>query len=176
MPDCTLHTDRLRLRPCTPADAGALHTLWTDPEVRRYLWDDLVIERKTADEAIAESQADFTARGFGHWAVMLAQEPERIIGGCGLRGMENSNDVELIYALAPDYWGQGYADEASRAVLAHAFDSLEFPRVYGRTDTPNLASQRVLERLGMARKSETLLNDLPTTVYVLTRDTLAEQR
>ncbi len=175
MTDRIIETARLQMRPCAAADAAPLHALWTQPDVRRYLWDDLVIARTTADEAVARSEADFAAHGFGHWMVRR-RETDALVGGCGLRGMNDTGDVELLYALAPESWGQGYATEAARAVLAYAFTDLAYARVYGRTDTPNLASQRVLQRLGMTCEGETLHNDLPTTVYVLTRDAFDAHR
>src|ERR1035438_5493836 len=72
-------------------------------------------------------------------------------------------------ACCPDYWGQGLATEAARAALAYGFDAALFTRVYVRTDAPNRASVRVMERLGMKFERETRLAARPTLIYSLTR-------
>ena len=75
----------------------------------------------------------------------------------------------MLYGLLPEFWGKGLATEAAREVLRYGFDTGLFVRVYARTDTPNLASIRVLERLGMYRERETFIGPLPTVIYSLTR-------
>jgi ribosomal-protein-alanine N-acetyltransferase len=147
----------------------ALHALWTDPQVRRWLWDDVVIDRATAAERVAASEASFASAGWGLWAIELRGH-HSLLGVAGLVEMDPAIGPEIIYSLHPDHQGRGYATEASRAVLAHAFDALGFARLPGRTDTPNRASARVLERLGMRFEGETLVHGNPHVCYALTRD------
>jgi ribosomal-protein-alanine N-acetyltransferase len=90
-------------------------------------------------------------------------------GFCGFRYIDDAPDIELLYGLLPDYWGQGLATEAARAALAYGFDAALFTRVYVRTDVPNRASVRVMERLGMKFERETRLAARPTLIYSLTR-------
>jgi RimJ/RimL family protein N-acetyltransferase len=164
-----LHTPRLRLRPCGEADVDALHALWTHPQVRRWLWDDRVIDRDTAAQRVAASQASFADAGWGLWAIE-SRGGGALLGVAGLVVIEPAVGPELNYALHPDHQRRGYATEAARAVLAHAFDALGFARVAGRTDTPNAESARVLERLGMRFEGETTVSGLPTLSYALTRE------
>jgi ribosomal-protein-alanine N-acetyltransferase len=159
-----LTTARLRLRPCSAADVDALHALWTDPQVRRFLWDDVVIDRATAADRVASSEASFAAAGWGLWTIE-APEGGALMGVIGLVEMDPSLGPELVYALHPDHQGRGHATEASRAVLDYAFDALGLPRVPGRTDTPNRASARVLERLGMTFEGEVLVHGSPHVCY-----------
>ena len=65
----TIGTPRLSLRPLGVADAGAAHRLWTDPDVRRHLWDGRIIPRERGVEVLAASERDFAERGFGLWGV-----------------------------------------------------------------------------------------------------------
>jgi RimJ/RimL family protein N-acetyltransferase len=162
-----LETPRLRLRPCTADDIDALHALWTDPSVRRWLWDDQVVDRATAAEVVAASEVSFAANGSGQWCVALRGATE-LIGCAGLREMGETPEVEILYGFEPAQWGRGFALEAARVVLAHGFDGLGLERIAGRTDTPNRASARVLERLGMHFEGERLVGDLPTVHYGLT--------
>lgn len=164
-----LETTRLRLRPCGTGDVGALHALWTDPVVRRWLWDDLVIPRSQAEEVVAASEASFASHGYGQW-VVSPRDAEALIGFCGLRSVEAGGDVELLYGLLPAHHGAGLATEASRAVLAHGFGRVGLPHILGRVDSPNTASLAVLERLGMAFEGERLLDGRPTRHYVLSAE------
>src|SRR5574342_102464 len=137
-----IDTARLRLRPYRHSDLDALHRLWTDSDVRRYLWDDKVIDRQVA-EATMQASIDCTAEhGFGHWAVCRTGE-ETLIGFCGGKFMEDSTDVELLYGLAPAHWKQGLASEAAHAMLRFGFDEMNFARMYAITDAPNTASLAV---------------------------------
>ena len=162
-----LRTERLWLRPIEPADREALHAHWTEPGVRRYLWDDRVIDLATVDGVIEKSAASFAAEGFGLFAL---REPVRpaLIGVAGIHRMLPT-EPELIYSLAPAVWGRGFASEASRAVIADAFARLGFARVLARTDTPNRASIEVMKRLGMEYAGESVQNGLPTVSYTLAR-------
>lgn len=166
-PPLPLLTPRLALRPCLESDEGALHHLWTTPEVRRYLWDDVLISREQAAEVIAESEQSFAERGFGLWGVTLRGSPT-LVGFCGLRAIAGTEKIELLYGLVPEQWGQGLATEAARAVLRYAFEQLGVARVWARTASPNTASVRVMQRLGMQKARDPEGGSGPT--YVLAAD------
>lgn len=140
-----LQTARLRLRPFAAGDVDVLHAHWTDPDVRRYLWDGVVIPREQVVAVIEESASAFAARGFGFWVL---EADATFVGFAGLRPLPDGDDVELYYGLAPAHWGRGYATEASRAVLRHGFDAVGLDPIYIRTDGPNVASVAVMRRLG----------------------------
>jgi NAD-dependent deacetylase len=144
-----LATPRLRMEPLLPKDVEAAHALWTDPEVRRYLWDDRMIPRETAEEVTRASAHDFAARRFGLWLLFARDVPGSPAGFCGLRSAGVGNEPELLFGLHPDYWRRGLAQEASRAVLDYAFTTLRLPRVIAATDAPNERSARTLAALGM---------------------------
>jgi len=164
----TLETERLLLRPWSLDDIDALHQIWTNPQVRRYLWDDEVISRQRAAAAVEAGVAAANRNGVGLWCV-LTKLAGALTGFCGFRFIGDSPDIELLYGLLPDYWGQGLATEATRAALAYGFGAALFTRVYMRTDVPNRASVRVMERLGMKFERETRLGARPTLIYSLTR-------
>jgi len=161
----TLETLRASLRPFAAADLDAVHRLWTDREVRRYLWDDQVISRERAADAVAASAADFAARGYGLWAV-TDRESGALVGFCGVRTAE-SGEPELLYGLLPAWWGRGLATECAAAVLDHLFGALGQAAVVALTDAPNLASVRVIERLGMTFERRAGHHGLDTLFYRL---------
>ena len=141
---------RLRQRPYREDDLDAVWRLWTDADVRRHLWDDAVISRDTAAEAMRASMASTAARDFGHWAVTWRDGDDALIGFCGLRPREDAPDeVELLYGLYPLFWHRGLAAEASRAWFRYGFEALGFPRIWALTDAPNTRSEAVMHRLGM---------------------------
>ena len=163
-----LETDRLLLRPWSLDDIDALHRMWADPEVRRYLWDDEVISRERAAATIGKCVACASEQGVGLWC-LLRKPVEELAGFCGFRFIDESAAIELLYGLLPEYRGRGLATEAARAALQYGFDTGLFVRVYARTDVANLASVRVMERLGMKFERETHVGALPTLIYSLVR-------
>lgn len=165
----TLRSARLLLSPCELADVPALHALWTDAQVRRWLWDDVVIPEAAARDVVRESLASFAERGFGQWALRDG-EPGELFGAVGLRAFDEGREIELLYALHPSRWGAGLAAEAAAAVLDHAFRRLALPRIAARADAPNRASLRLLERLGMRCEGERPVQGRPTVHYAMERE------
>jgi ribosomal-protein-alanine N-acetyltransferase len=151
------------MRSWTEDDIDALHQLWIDPDVRRYLWDNIVISRERATEAVRAHLENVDARGIGYWALHTADE-EPLIGFCGLRGLEETLEIEIVYGLLPAYWGRGLATEAARATLDYLWETGR-PHVYARTDAPNEKSVAVLRRLGFRQ----VTSNSPMLTYLLAR-------
>lgn len=164
-----IRTARLVLRPISSADTPALHALWTNKEVRRYLWDNRIIPVDVVGRIIGASETYFDAHGSGFYGVRSIAAPERIVGFCGHRAFEDTDQTELLYGMHPDFWSQGLGTEAARAVLGHGFLDCDFDRVYASTDTPNQRSVKVLQRLGMSFDRRQLRHGLDTVFYNMTR-------
>lgn len=169
-----LTTARLALYPLTTADVAAAHALWTDPDVRRYLWDDEVVSLDRVREVIAASTSDFATKRYGLWGVYDAATGA-FAGFAGCREWPDGGP-ELMYGLAPAWWGRGLATEAADAVLAHLFDTLGHAHVTAATDPPNAASVRVMERLGMTFDWRGEMHGLDTLVYRLSRERWRRRR
>ena len=167
-----LTTERLRLRPLEAGDLDALHTLCMDPDVRRYLWDNRIVSRETVEEVIQRSNALFAAQGYGFFALEFPDPTAKreLVGFCGYRQFEDTPQVELLYAIAPQYWGEGLVSEAAVEVLRHGFETCGIERVVASTDTPNQRSVRVLQRLGMTFDCRREFHGLDTVFYSMTRD------
>jgi [ribosomal protein S5]-alanine N-acetyltransferase len=159
-----LRTNRLLLRPWTSEDVDSLHALWTAPEVRRYLWDDIVITREVAENLVKSNLESAAQHRIGYWAINAPHEPQ-LAGFSGFRIIDDGPEIELLYGLKGEHRGKGFATEASLAAIAYLWRSTEFQQVFARTDPPNEASVRVMVRLGMTHLSTT-----PSTItYVLRR-------
>lgn len=149
-----LETARARLVPATAHDVDALWALFRDPIVRRYLWDDAEVERGPVAEVVASACAQ-NAEGRGLW-IVRARDDARMLGCVALvmAGAAAEVDprlaggVEVIVALAPSTHGRGFATEALRAMLDHAFGALALAEVFAAVDVPNEASHRAMLRVG----------------------------
>jgi len=145
--DHLLSTERLVLRPVTTDDHAAVLAHWTQPDVRRFLFDGAALSGVEVAETIEESIGDFAARGFGVWLIELGSAAG-LIGTAGLRPLGGSG-LEIFYSLAPGAWGYGYATEAARAVVEYGLGPLGLPEVLAEVDEGNAASVAVVKRLGM---------------------------
>jgi RimJ/RimL family protein N-acetyltransferase len=145
--DHLLSTERLVLRPVAADDHAALLAHWTQPDVRRFLFDGAALSAAEVAETIEESIGHFAARGFGIWLIELGSVAG-LAGTAGLRPLEESG-LEIFYSLAPGAWGQGYATEAARAVVEYGLGPLALPEVLAEVDEGNAASVAVVKRLGM---------------------------
>jgi len=145
--DHLLSTERLVLRPVTTDDHAAVLAHWTQPDVRRFLFDGAALSGVEVAETIEESIGDFAARGFGVWLIELGSAAG-LIGTAGLRPLGGSG-LEIFYSLAPGAWGHGYATEAARAVVEYGLGPLGLPEVLAEVDEGNAASVAVVKRLGM---------------------------
>jgi RimJ/RimL family protein N-acetyltransferase len=141
-----IETERLVIRPLREDDAEALHAVWSDPEVMRYL-----PSEPAADlEETRARMARHLDRELALWAVELC-ETGRVVGVCGLLLTEGTGpDVEVAYHLARPSWGRGIASEAASACVAAGLAS-GLPRIVAYTFPDNAASQRVLEKAGLHR-------------------------
>ena len=163
-----IETPRLLLRPYTRDDLDALYRLWTDPGVRRYLFDDEIMTRAWVAAEIEHSLACFETDGSGQWAMMLKGH-DALMGFCGYRAFHDPPEMQLIYGLAPAYWGRGLAAEAARAMIRYGFETLGFDEIIASTDAPNHASIRVMEKAGMAFQKRIPIDGLDTIYYAISR-------
>ncbi|MBX9601991.1 MAG: GNAT family N-acetyltransferase [Bryobacteraceae bacterium] len=147
MPLPELRTDRLILIPVRAGDTDRLRELWSNADVRRYLFDDVICTLERAREIVGDSLQNESRHHLGLWCVHAAGTGAL----AGFAGFFYSDCWEVLYGLLPEYWGQGLATEAAAAVIAYAFDNRLLDSVTARADAPNGKSFGVMERLGMAR-------------------------
>jgi ribosomal-protein-alanine N-acetyltransferase len=143
-----IQTDRLLLRPLRTLDAPRLLHLWTDEQVRRYLWADRLIAFDELQVHINRSLASFEIYGFGQFLI-LGRDDQELRGSCGLRLFGEPAEVELLIALYPQYWGQGIGSEAAHAVIRYGFETCHLPVILARRDAPAPAAARLMARLGL---------------------------
>jgi RimJ/RimL family protein N-acetyltransferase len=145
-------TERVVLTPFDRGDAPALLALFREPAVRRYLLDDEVVDQAWVEGEIENSRARFAAGGLGLWMARDRASGE-VLGFAGYRDFYDPPVEQVVYGLATATTGRGLATEVTRAMIDHAFLDPARAEIRASTDEPNLASVRVLERLGFARRS-----------------------
>jgi RimJ/RimL family protein N-acetyltransferase len=160
---CVLETTRLQLRPCQIEDVQLVHTLWTNDCVRYFLFDNRVISSDEARSHIEESLRNFEQHGYGLWLV-FERNVDCLVGFAGFLRSEVGTP-SLIYGVHPDRWGYGYATEAAKGVLSYALETLSLPKVRADVDEPNIASVRVLEKLGMRQTGREVVNGHPLLYF-----------
>jgi len=158
LPD--LATERTTLTPAGERDVDALHALFTDPIVRRFLWDDVVIERAQAAEVVAASLAQ-NGDGRGLWVIrsrddgaMLGCVALLAVGAMAELEPRMAGGVEVLVALDPAAHGRGLATEALAVLIAHAWRALAVDALFAAVDLPNVASHRAMLRAGFEPMGE----------------------
>lgn len=145
-----LDTARLKLRHWSSADLAPFGAMNADPAVMEFMPGRL--SRQASDAAAAAAQAHIDRKGFGLWAVQVRGGPP-FVGYVGLQVPSFEAPftpcVEIGWRLARAAWGYGYATEAARACLEHAFGVLGLAEVLAFTVPANVRSRAVMQRLGM---------------------------
>jgi RimJ/RimL family protein N-acetyltransferase len=145
----TLETDRLLIRPMTVDDAPFMLRLLNDPDWLRYIGDRGVRSVDDARVYIRNGPIAMVERlGFG-FGVVETRAGGTPIGICGLAQRDYLDAPDLGFALLPEHRGQGLAYEAAVAVRDFARGELRLPRLLATTRIDNVASQRLLEKLGL---------------------------
>jgi [ribosomal protein S5]-alanine N-acetyltransferase len=143
-----VETPRLRIRPFDPAaDAEPLHELWGDARAMRFI-PGAAQATVEATRRRLESALERAPAGWGFWG--LEEREGRLIGGAGVfpEAWEGP-EFELAYHVVPSAWGRGYATEAGRALLEATWRETDLDRVVAFAFEDNVASTRVMRKLGM---------------------------
>lgn len=144
----TLETKRLILRALQESDAAAIFAYAHKPEVARYtMWDE--------HKSIADSSAFIIDYAFASYAKecpepfgIVDKSSGQLIGTVGCF-MVKKHSMELAYALSPDFWGKDITVEAAKCVVDFCFRQYPIERMQCRCAASNLASERVMQKLGL---------------------------
>jgi ribosomal-protein-alanine N-acetyltransferase len=164
-----LVTERLRLRPLSTDDLEDLAVIYGDPEVMRYRLHTQPASREQTRTMLEQYLHHWKQYDFGRWAI-LEQTQHQVIGHAGLEFLDGTPEVELNYLIARSYWGVGLATEAARVILQYGFETLHLPQTIAISKPENLASRRVLEKLGMCYEAEVQYYGVTWLRYTLSRD------
>lgn len=144
-----LETARLVLRRLSPDDAAFILDLLNQPSFLQFIGDRNV---RTLDDArnyiLQGPAASYQQHGFGLYLTLL-KDSGAPIGLCGLVKRDSLPDVDVGYALLPQFWGKGYATEAATAVFQYGRQTLGLLRIVAVVNPDNAGSIAVLKKLGL---------------------------
>jgi ribosomal-protein-alanine N-acetyltransferase len=121
-----------------------LHAIFTEPGVRQYLFDDILLTHEESQKHVAAALAHDA------WVIEL---DGLVVGFTSLRPV--GDDRELMIAVSQRCWGRGVAFEAAQAAMRHGFEVLKLDRILAGVDLPNQRSHRLMARLGFSPTGET---------------------
>lgn len=164
-----LDTERLLLRPRTMADFAACLAMDREPGITRFVqgpWDDPERHAAFLRNRIAASFGD----GLGYWSIFPRTHPDRFSGWILLIPADGVGpEIEIGWRLNRSAQGRGYATEAARAVLEHAFETAGLDRVVADIHPDNHASIRVARKIGMVCEADGMHGTDPYRRHALSR-------
>ena len=151
--DLIIETDRLILRELRLSDAEAFFAMDNNPNVHRYLWNKPTQKIEETLEIITFVRKQYLDNGIGRFAI-ISKETKEFMGWAGLKfntEMVNNktNFYDIGYRLDEKFWGRGYASETSFAWVQYAFETLKIKTIEAATHIENVASNRILQKIGM---------------------------
>ena len=164
----TLETERLILRMFRQDDLDAYAAMCADQEVMRYIGEGKAIDRVGAWRQMAMMLGQWCLKGHGQFA-LEERATGTLLGRAGYFEPEGWPGFELGWLLRRESWGKGYATEATRLLLRHAFEAMGRERVISLIRPANTRSIRVAERLGERLEGRTEIFGLDALVYAIDR-------
>lgn len=144
-----MHTEHLYLRHFTLDDAEEYWPLVSLPEILKYTGEQ---PQATLDDArqilLNRPLRDYLIHGFGRMAC-IEKSSGRLVGFSGLKYLDDLQEVDIGYRFLPECWGKGYATESARMLMRQAASEYGISRIVGLVQPENVASTRVLEKLGL---------------------------
>ncbi len=147
-----LETNRLILRRIEKGDAHDIFTYLSDKEVMKHYGTEPFQTVDEAISAISRYETMFTEKRGIRWGITLKGD-NRVIGSCAFHNMVSEHcRTDIGFVLSKNYWGQGIAQEALKAAIKYGVEYMNLNRIEALIEPPNVASQKLVERLGFLRE------------------------
>jgi RimJ/RimL family protein N-acetyltransferase len=161
-----IESRRVSLRPFTPDDADAAFGWFGDPEVMRFTPSGADRSLDQTKARLAKYQRHQNEYGFSKW-IALDRQNERPIGDSGLLWLDDYKWIDFGYRLGRAHWGKGLATEIGLAWVTAAFNDLHLDRLTAIVHPENVASIRVIEKLGFRADRQQEVMGMQSIVYYL---------
>jgi RimJ/RimL family protein N-acetyltransferase len=149
MPIPWIVTPNQTLRPFHPDDALALHRILNEDKILQYYPSPDPPPLDRVKKFIERQLTHWDEHGYGWWAVVPTGSTE-LAGWNGLQFLPETGETEVGFLLSKAFWNQGLTTEGAKASLDFGFTKFDFPRIIGLVHPENLASQRVLKKIGLS--------------------------
>ena len=151
-----IETKNMTLRRFKDTDVANIYKLDSNEEVHKYLGGKPITTLKEAEDIVSYFHLQYKERGIGRFAT-IEKSSGKFIGWVGLKlnlgekEMLNgyTNFIDIGYRFLPNFWGKGYATEASLASIKYGFKNLKYNIIYGAADVENIGSNKVLQKIGL---------------------------
>ena len=157
-------TPRLILRQFTEADGPLILSLNSNPEIVKYVHEPTLKTVEQAEKILQDIILPQYKNNLGRWAIHTKDNMD-FIGWCGLKYRPELDEIDLGYRLMQKAWGKGFATEAAQHSLDFGFKPLDLKLITGRAHIENIASIKVLEKIGMDFIAEGIVDDCPVKTY-----------
>jgi ribosomal-protein-alanine N-acetyltransferase len=149
----TIETPRTVLRAFNDGEAKTLHAILSEPGVLRYFPSSNPPSLERVEKLIESQSRHWEERGYGWWAV-ADQADDNLVGWCGLGFLEDTEETEIKYLFRPSHWGRSIATETASICIEYAYREVNLDTIIGLTHLENIASQRVLEKIGLTFRNQ----------------------
>ena len=172
-----LETKRLILRELLDTDLEGMFALDSNATVHKYLGNNPITTKDQAAENIRFIREQYIERGIGRFAAIEKSSGD-FIGWSGLKlnagekeELNGTRDfIDIGYRFIPKYWRKGYATESSIATFRFGFEEMNYPIIYGAAETANVASNKILQKIGLQFVNDFYYTDIPCKWYALKKD------
>lgn len=147
---------RLRFRPIAMDDAQDLFELDSNPKVHRFLGNRPAASITESVEVVKKILSQYEEFDIGRWAV-IEKVSGAFLGWAGLKyelDLRSTAYYDIGYRFKEQYWGKGFAGEAAQAWINHGFNELHLNQICGAAHVDNLASNKILTKIGLIWKEE----------------------
>ncbi len=173
-----IETDQYLIRDIEHTDIQGMFELDSDPEVHRYLGNQPIQSLEEAEKVIYFIRSQYEEFGIGRWAIELKESGD-FVGWTGLKyeqGLRPDRSYyDLGYRLKRAYWGKGIATETALEALKYGFEQMNLTQICGAADIDNVASNRVLKKVGLQFVEIFEFQGLPINWYTLSKTEWSKQ-
>ena len=169
-----IETERLILRDVRDCDLEGMFELDSNPEVHKYLGNKPVKSRDQSQVYIDSIKSQYIERGIGRFAIIEKASGD-FMGWTGLKFNTGDNETlgekrdfyDIGYRLIQRYWNKGYASESAIAALDFGFKNLNIETIVGAAETENIASNKILQKIGLKHIEVFPYEDIMLNWYAL---------
>ena len=159
-----LETNRLILRKFTANDLDNLYRLDSSLDVMKYIGK--LRTREEVERSIERVRKYYIKNpGLGLW-ITIEKVSEKFIGWSGIQHIDET-EIEVGYRYLKEFWGKGYATDAAKYLIDYGFNKMNLDKIVGVTHPDNLASQRVLEKVGLKYEKEAFYHETNVKYYAI---------
>ncbi len=178
-----IETERLILREVLETDVDGFFELDSDPLVHKYLGNKPIKTKEEAKNNLTFIREQYKEHGIGRFAV-IEKSSGNFTGWSGLKFNKGekellngfTNFIDIGYRLLPKYWGKGYATESSLACLEYGFKEMKYDHIYGAALLDNIASNKILKKIGLDFINEFAIEKDKANWYELDKTTYERKK